>query len=224
MHKLLQHIGLATLMSLFFSITAIAQQRYTILNMNTQEVTIGGKKLKRGSTFSLTSCDAIKWSSSEQWIKVRDENTKQTHVFTKSNICDDGKPRQHWYQRLDNCLVKKRILATRSFDDPVARQHADSLVQLVDTITFTIDRQPQKDFLYIATYAAGNFKQRTKLPMSPDGTCIYLTRAIYGHYAKPTTSYITILRYNLQTNAAPDSLGYLYVQPLPLDLEAQKYN
>ena len=223
MHKLLQHIGLAALLSVLFSITATAQQRYTILNMNTQEVSISGKKLKKGSTFYFISCDAIKWTSSEQWLKVRNEKTKQTHVLTKHNICNDGKPRQDWFQRLCNHLVKKRILATRSFGSPAARQHADSLVQLVDTLTFHLDTPADKHNLYIATYSEGAIRERTILPTTPDGTDLYITRAIYGHHKVPSrASYIAILHYDLNTNAAPDSLGFLLVQPLPLDLEQKR--
>lgn len=215
MHKTIRLLILFALLSLGTS--AAPPKRYTILGMNTPTVTISGHTYKVNDTFTLTTPDDIAWVR-DQWIRVRDAKTGQLSILTKRVPSGKG-----LICRLRDYLVRKKLLATRGYG-PSAVSHLDSLVQLVDTITFTIDRQPQKDFLYIATYAAGNFKQRTKLPMSPDGTCIYLTRAIYGHYAKPTTSYITILRYNLQTNAAPDSLGYLYVQPLPLDLEAQKYN
>ncbi len=197
-------------------VLADTPKRYTILEMNTPTVTIGGHIYKVNDTLTLVSPNDIVWGASNQYLKVRDKETGQLSLLTKKTPTGKG-----FFQRLGDYLVKKKLLSTRDIS-PSAVSHLDSLVQLVDTITFSIERQPQNDFLYIATFSAGDFKQRTKLPTSPDGTHLYLTRDIYGHYARPTTSYIAILRYDLRTNAAPDSLGYLYVQPLPLHIDIKQ--
>jgi hypothetical protein len=184
--------------------------------MNTPTVTVGGKVLKVGDTFTLKSYDDIKWESSRQWIKVRDNNNKRTRVLTKHTVSDNHGPRP-----LSDYLVKKKFLATRGWGDDRSRQQADSLVQLADTIAFRLGDFPSgRNHLYIAASVA-DFKERTKLAASPDGEFLYLTRAIYGHHEPPNAAtYVTILRYNTSKPDEPaENLGYLLVEALPLELK-----
>lgn len=206
---------LATLMP----VMSVAQ-KCTIIDMNTKTVIVNGRELKKGDTFTLTDCKTIEWVSDEQYVIVIEEDGRNRQ-FTKQIVCGNNKP---W--SLKDFLIsawdyatRTKTLATKGWTP----QYHEERVQLVDTLVFRLDNYYIRDGLYIAACSDGNFRERTKLSTSPDGKSLYLTRAIYGHHEPPKAdTYVCILRYDLNTNAAPDSLGFLLVQPLPLDLEAQK--
>ena len=191
--------------------TAVAQ-KYTILLMNANTETASGLVLKRGDKVDPYDIKSIKWSSPHHVVKVMDRKTGRPSTFTQRNVNKTDETRS-----LSRYLTREKSLLTRGWTS----SDADSLVQLADTVTFNIADLPHsRNILYIATCTDGNFRERTKLPMSADGSILFLTRDIYGHHEPPhATMYVTILRYDLTTNEAPENLGYLHVEALPLTLE-----
>lgn len=206
--------SLFALLPTFLCCVPVSAQRYTIVRMNTPTATINGRSYKAGDAFILNRCEDIVWVSDKQWIKLRNEKTGRIRTLTKRTACDGETTRA-----LSEYLVKERLLATRSWSDK-AMQQADSLVQLADTFTFKLGSLPaDKSHLYVASCSYGNVRERTKLTPSSDGASLFLTRDIYGHHEPPAHSaYVSILRYDLTTDSAPDVLGYLLVEPLPLTL------
>lgn len=179
--------------------------RYKILYINTGKVTLGNKTLKVGDTFTDNDKAKIVWSSNNQAIKARNEDTKRNIVFTKHNI---GEKVQ---RPLFDYLTKKKGLWTRSF----SFQKRDTIIQLLDTAEFVVSGVSKNNTKFISVWKEGGISVRNPLTLSNDGTRLYLTRIIYGHH-EPRTANIRILKYDLQKNSSPDTLGWLRVIPLPL--------
>ena len=197
MHNKLFFLVLIVLMTTGMS--PVMAARYTILYMNTKTVAIGNKQLKVGDTFDEKDINAIKWASSTQCIKVRNEATKRTRVLTRRNVETAEQP------SLKEYLVKKRGLYTRDYT-PL------KTVQLLDTVTFDLTGMSTGRIKYRAVWKER--KVWTSLPLSSEGDKLYLTRSIFGHHNSQPAN-ITVLEYDLDTNSEPTRLGELFVEPLP---------
>jgi len=220
MHRMILRLLNVLLLAVLLPIVAAAQ-KCTITKMNTKTVKVNGRELKKGDTFILTDCKTIEWVSDDQCVEVREIKSGLTRQLTKLNVCGDDKPwsLKDFIISFKEYLTRTKVLATKELD-PANQNYIDERVQLLDTLSFSLDGLYNKDQLYIAACSDGNFRERTKLPTSPDGKSVYLTRAIYGHHEPPTAAtYVCILRYNTKTDEAPDSLGYLLVEALPLELK-----
>jgi len=195
-------------------LSSVSAARYTILYINTATATVGNRQLKVGDTFDEKDIKNIKWDSSTQCIKVRNESTKRTRVLTRRNVETAEHP------TLKEYLVKQRVLATRDYT-------AQKTVQLLDTVAFELtaglqiqpnerQSQPNRRVKYRAVWK--DRKVWTSLPLSDSGDQLYLTRNIFGHH-DPRPASITIFEYDLSTDHEPTCLGSLLVEPLPLVIE-----
>jgi hypothetical protein len=178
--------------------------RYTILYVTKGSVTIGKKVLKPGDWFSDKDIDNIVWKKN-QCIKVRNEDTKRQSEWTERNIRIDKSDRPS----LSSYLAKRKGLYTRSYV-PLS-----NVFQIVDTLAFSIGPITKEPSIYRAVWDEDDFKVRTTLTVDNDNS-LYLTRRIFGNH-RPRQARVCILKYNLQTNSAPDSLGWLVIDPLPID-------
>ena len=179
----------------------VSATRYTILFLNTPSVKVGNLTLKVGDSFSDDQLASIKWVSDKQLIKVRDEASKKTRVFTRNESRKEG-------PSLKEYLTKTKGLNTRGFR---------KTVQLLDSIDFNIMESSRDSIKYIAVWHDGDYRVRSLLPLSEDGRSLSVTRSIYGHHA-PREAMIGILRYDLKSDNKPDSLGYLHIELLPSPL------
>lgn len=180
--------------------------RYTILFLNTPSVKVGNLALKVGDSFSEDQLASIEWVSDKQLIKVRNEESKRTRVLTKRNVSREERP------TLKEYLTKSKGLNTRDFDNSNKKT-----VQLLDSLRFDISNITKDSANFIAVWHDGDYRVRTLLPLSEDGNDLYITRSIYGHHT-PRNANISILKYDLKSDAKADSLGYLQIELLPLVL------
>lgn len=184
--------------SLFF--VSSFSGKYTILQMNKSATVINGRSLKVGDIITSEDLNAIKWDS-VTYIKVRNEETKRTHVFTKRNIKEKETPSLREY------LFRKKNLMTRDY--------FVKSVELLDTLVFSI---PEWDghSQYVAVWDDGIHKVHTPLEISGNDSLLYVTKRIYGSH-EPKNAIISIYRYELNNDIKPDSLGLLYVDIMPIE-------
>lgn len=168
--------------------------KYTILQMNKSATVINGRSLKVGDIITSEDLNAIKWDS-VTYIKVRNEETKRTHVFTKRNIKEKETP------SLGEYLFKKKNLMTR--------EYFVKSVELLDTLVFSI---PEWDghSKYVTVWADSVHQVWTPLEVSPNDSLLYVTKSIFGPY-EPVNTVMSIFRYEIGTDIKPESMGSLYI-------------
>lgn len=77
-------IFLTTILTLF----TLEAEKYTIISLSTPTITIGGKPLKKGDTFSDTS--TIKWVDNHQSMEVKATSTGEVYRFSKKVLLSKG--------------------------------------------------------------------------------------------------------------------------------------
>lgn len=179
--------------------------RYKILQMNKPTVKINGRTLTIGSTFSGENLKTIDWESGLKYLKVRNEETKRTRVITKRNINGKETP------SLERYLTKSKMLTTRDFGN-----NDINTVELLDSITLSIPEWDDHSIYSILWEETGISKP---LELLEGDSLVLITNSIYGSYI-PRNAYFSILKYDLklEEDSAPDSLGYLYIEPISADL------
>ena len=192
--------------------------KFTILMMNTKTVIIGKKQLKVGDSFTEGDIGQIKWISGQQFLKARNETTKRTQVLSLKSLGKKESP------SLNEYLVKKRKLSTRSFgqkgsDVITYTINNDTIIQLPDTVALDISTGTNDQTLYAAEWEDGKNSLQKSIPISDDGQQLYITRDLFGSRTPQEPYVIKILKYDLTTDSEPDSLGWLYIEPLPLIIE-----
>ena len=80
--KILKHALLITLLlSVFLCFEVLGAPTYMIVRLNTPSITIGGKQLKVGDTFSSTG--DIKWTDAKQAMEVKNVETGVLYKFSE---------------------------------------------------------------------------------------------------------------------------------------------
>ena len=209
-HQLL----LVVLMSMVCNVALGSSEQFRILYINTPSINIGDKELVRGDDFS--NSDIIKWSSTEQAMRVASlENGRQYVVTARSVEKKRGS--------LLSYITSQRSLSTRPGKPTTIvglRNAIADTLQILDRCEFYTAIPVDAERFFYATYSHNGESINKILPSIDGGFAIDRTLwTIDGCANEPFTTTISIFYYDEANGVVTSVADDVVVIPLKCKVE-----
>jgi len=178
------------------------QERYKVAWFNSQEITIGGKKIAHGMEFD--SRAKVVFSDESQAFRAVDIKTKKCKVFSNHKIQN---PRYSGHTK---------GLSTKSAFKVEATAEIPSIIPIVDTIFLPLPATTyySKKAQWFIQFKSGDEWSEHRVFPSEDGGALLIPASVF-HDSTIEPFYFSIYEKDLLGNWTYPLYEYLYAVPLP---------